>query len=41
MTLQENVKNWVIIDNNIREINEKLKQLREKRENYNNNIIMI
>ena len=39
MSLQENVKNWVLIDNNIREINEKLKHLREKRDNYNNNII--
>ena len=39
MTLEENIKNWVVLDNSIKELTNQLKSLREKRDNYNYEII--
>ncbi len=38
MTLEQNKKNWVSIDNQIKEINERAKELRESRSNLENSI---
>lgn len=39
MNLQENIKIWIELDNNIKELNQKIKVLREKKNSYNENII--
>ena len=39
MTFEENIKNWVAIDNKIKELNEQLKEIREKRANISNDIL--
>jgi len=39
MTLEENIKNWVSLDNEIKTINEKLRLLREKRSVSSDSII--
>jgi len=39
MTLEENIKNWVVLDNSIKELTNQLKSLREKRDNYNYQIL--
>tara|TARA_B100001057_G_scaffold326252_1_gene326457 strand:- start:11405 stop:11746 length:342 start_codon:yes stop_codon:yes gene_type:complete len=39
MTLEENIKNWVVLDNSIKELANRLKDLREKRDNYNYEIL--
>ena len=39
MTLEENIRSWVQIDNEIRKLNTELKQLRTQKEEYNNNIL--
>tara|TARA_B100001758_G_C18416918_1_gene620892 strand:- start:17165 stop:17509 length:345 start_codon:yes stop_codon:yes gene_type:complete len=36
---KEHIKQWVTIDNNIRNSNNEIKQMREKRTDINNNII--
>ena len=38
MTLEQNIKNWVSIDNQLKEINERAKELRESRSNLENSI---
>ena len=39
MTLEENIRNWVVLDNSIKELANRLKDLREKRDNYNYEIL--
>tara|TARA_Y100000816_G_scaffold163136_1_gene116752 strand:+ start:1446 stop:1787 length:342 start_codon:yes stop_codon:yes gene_type:complete len=39
MTLEENVKKWIILDNSVKELTNRVKEAREKRENINNDII--
>ena len=36
--LEENFKNWVLLDNRQKEINEEIKSIREKKTNITNNI---
>ena len=31
MTLEEDIQNWVVIDNNVKELNERLKELRNNK----------
>ena len=39
MSLEENIKNWVILDNNIKDLTEKIKILKGEKASYNKNII--
>ena len=39
MSLEENIKKWVILDNKIKEINNELKLMKTEKTSYNNNII--
>lgn len=39
MSLEENIKKWVLLDNNIKELNEKIKILKYDKASYNKNII--
>ena len=39
MSFENNVKNWVAVDNELRTLNEKVKDLREKRNNICSSII--
>ena len=39
MSLEERIKNWVYLDNEIKKINENLRLLREKRNNSSDSII--
>ena len=39
MSLEENIKKWVILDNNIKDLNEKIKLLKNNKISYNKNII--
>ena len=39
MSLEENIKKWVILDNNIKELKKKIKLLKEDKASYNKNII--
>ena len=39
MSLEENIKKWVLLDNTIKELNEKIKLLKNDKASYNNNII--
>ena len=39
MPLEENIRNWVVLDNSIKELANRLKDLREKRDNYNYEIL--
>ena len=39
MSLEENIKNWVRIDNSIKELNEKIKYYKQEKLKYNTNII--
>ena len=39
MSLEERVKNWVALDNEIKTINEKLRLLREKRDDSSDSIL--
>lgn len=36
---QENIKQWVLIDNETKKLREKIKILKEKQNNYNNSIL--
>jgi hypothetical protein len=38
MTLEENIKQWINLDNNIKQLNYELKKIRAEKELYNNNI---
>ena len=38
MNFENQIKQWVVIDNQIKQINEKTKELREKRNNLEQNI---
>jgi len=40
MTLEENIKKWVVIDNQQKKINEELKKLRIKKNDLTNNIVL-
>ena len=35
MTLEENIKKWIILDNSIKELTNRVREAREKRENIN------
>ena len=39
MSLEENIKNWVKLDNYIKELNEKIKYYKQEKVKYNTNII--
>ena len=39
MTLENNIKNWVILDNNHKKLNEQLKEIRDKKNELNDIII--
>lgn len=39
MSLESNIKKWVILDNNYKKLNEEIKEIREKKSIINNNII--
>lgn len=39
MSFESQIQQWVLLDNQIKQINEKLKELREKRNNFEENII--
>ena len=39
MSLENYIKNWIIIDNNIKDLNSKIQDNREKKNYYNNLII--
>lgn len=36
--MENNIKNWLILDNKIKEFNQKLNELREKKNSYKNDI---
>ena len=38
MVFEDNIKNWVLIDNQIKHINEKLKDLKDKTNSLENDI---
>ena len=38
MSFEENIKKWVLIDNQIKILNEKVRSLRSNRENVNDSI---
>ena len=39
MTLEENIKKWVVLDNKQKKINEEIKEIREKKNELTSNII--
>ena len=39
MSLEENVKNWVILDNNIKDIKKKIKYLKQEKSDHNAKIL--
>jgi hypothetical protein len=39
MTLEENIRSWVRLDDEIRKLNTEIKGLRTQKEEYNNNIL--
>jgi hypothetical protein len=39
MTLEENIKNWVILDNKIKQLNDEIKTLKGQKTSYNHDII--
>ena len=39
MTLEQNIKNWVVLDNKIKAINNQLNDLKSEKNKYNNSII--
>ena len=39
MSLEENIKKWVLLDNNIQTLNHKIKTLKEEKSTYNNFIL--
>ena len=39
MSLQDNIKQWVLYDNQIKELNEKIKKIKENKTLINDNII--
>jgi hypothetical protein len=39
MSLEENIKEWVKLDNDIKQLNEKIKLLKTEKKNYDNNIL--
>ena len=39
MTLEENIKNWIKLDNEIKQLSMDLKRLRVQKEDYNQNIL--
>jgi len=39
MSLEENIKQWITMDNNIKKLTNEIKQLRTEKELYNNNIL--
>ena len=39
MTFEQNIQNWVSVDNEIKTINDKIKLLREQRNNFSSNIL--
>ena len=39
MSLEENIKKWVLLDNNIKALNEQIKLLKNEKSSYNNTII--
>ena len=38
MSFEENIKQWVLLDNQLKILNEKAKEIREKRNSVNENI---
>lgn len=36
--MENNIKSWLVLDNKIKELNQKIYELREKRNNYKNDI---
>ena len=38
MSFEENIKQWVLLDNQLKILNEKAKEIREKRSSVNENI---
>lgn len=36
--MENNIKNWLLLDNKIKELNQKINELREKKNNYKNDI---
>ena len=39
MTLEENIKQWIQLDNNIKQLNLEIKNIKSQKEIYNNNIL--
>jgi hypothetical protein len=39
MTLEENIKHWIQLDNNIKQLNLEIKNIKSQKEIYNNNIL--
>ena len=38
MSMQNNIKNWIILDNKIKQLNQQISELREKKNSYKNDI---
>ena len=39
MSLEENVKKWVLLDNNIKQLNDQIKSLKQEKSSHNNDIL--
>ena len=39
MTLEEDIKQWILLDNNIKQLNFEIKRIKNQKETYNNNIL--
>ena len=38
MSMENNIKNWLVLDNKIKQLNQQISELREKKNSYKNNI---
>ena len=39
MTLEEDIRQWIQLDNNIKQLNHEIKKIKSQKETYNNNIL--
>ena len=39
MTLEEDIKQWIKLDDNIKQLNQEIKNIKYQKETYNNNIL--
>jgi len=38
MSMENNIKNWLVLDNKIKQLNQQISELREKKNSYKNDI---